>query len=1172
MERGGAAGNGKSHQAVERCNSSAHPNELLLDEYLRSQGLCRKRIAKDGSCLFRAVSEQVFHTQSKHLEVRRACVSYLRRNRDKFEAFIEGSFDEYLKHLEKPQEWVGQVEISALSLLYKRDFIIYQEPNRPPARVTENGFPDTILLCFSNGNHYDSVYPKTFVDAAAICQSILYEMLYQNVFKVDIRAIMPSVLDANSEINEEHFNDSENSDSDVEVEMIGGKTANERDVTGFKSQSCNKVLKKQQMKSESSTHVTLPRKVLQAFNPNIYRNIEYEVWQKMEQAQQKKDYSIAAGMQYAVGDKCKVFLDDGRYYNAHIQAVDPDDGPVVVYVEELGEKYNASLQNLRPLTQVSRGSSWNRVQGKRAKKPMNINSEADFKGVKNSSSFVNKPNRLQSSLPPRLQQTMGARQQCSTQQSPGQQPKKSSAEYVGRDEDFPKLSKKHDRDLESNYTNSECQHLAPSVKVEPEANEAQAPDKMHQRAEQPFPALNNPLEIPPCPTTQRMDPVLQSDMSSSHLPSSTPSLTSPVLSVHPSESVTCQSAVMSSPTVSQPQVTSAFITPLCAPMRGANLPPMPATHITSSYDDLLYPGFAVNEKGEYLTSAPVFSYNKNGADLPNDKSILRFFYNLGVKAYSLPLWPPYSYLYPLNQAYLKSCGIYPRSPAPIFHPNPWFHATAGVMQNENVMSPPHLSSPAETNAPDHSVQRDISDIHSHSPLPQAATLLLPHKSKPVLDTPIPEQSPQNLNPSFPRYFPNLIADGTQHSGWRPPVPQALFSQQAQMHAFSFHPMYMALPSHVFPLQVNNDQKVGAPDLGEPVSDNTQRREMEEMGRQPKLLTSAEDDRLTRSQPVIFEGSRLLVKAGGGIGDAYPLVEEQSVSSPGEGRAKQHSALKRDKESVLIEKLNPAPDSGFSGVDTQSFEAHKVAGADANELEVASQHPEAKSRSDLTLQCISESNVDPVAHDAEVTLLDHTSENNYKMPAMLNNNKPVQFYSQTLGKERHYVKEDSSSERTVYRRSPYVRKKGEKEMSRKKWQGKSWASKTTCCLPDSHVNNRDAADSIKNESKSPTKAGSVQGVNSVAQNSEIHIDLGTDRHESKNENKQEKVKNQKFSMRQNRLDEETGLGIRRNHDVKEFQNRMDVENVSGMSFEGKHSSFKKQRYRAGGKPNPAVRKY
>ncbi|KAB1282299.1 OTU domain-containing protein 4 [Camelus dromedarius] len=62
---------------------------------------------------------QVLHSQSRHVEVRMACIHYLRENREKFEEFIEGSFEEYLKRLENPQEWVGQVEISALSLMYR---------------------------------------------------------------------------------------------------------------------------------------------------------------------------------------------------------------------------------------------------------------------------------------------------------------------------------------------------------------------------------------------------------------------------------------------------------------------------------------------------------------------------------------------------------------------------------------------------------------------------------------------------------------------------------------------------------------------------------------------------------------------------------------------------------------------------------------------------------------------------------------------------------------------------------------------------------------------------------------------------------------------------------------------------------------------------------------------
>lgn len=39
--------------------SNERAAEKLMDDYLKSIGLHRKKIAKDGSCLFRAVAEQV---------------------------------------------------------------------------------------------------------------------------------------------------------------------------------------------------------------------------------------------------------------------------------------------------------------------------------------------------------------------------------------------------------------------------------------------------------------------------------------------------------------------------------------------------------------------------------------------------------------------------------------------------------------------------------------------------------------------------------------------------------------------------------------------------------------------------------------------------------------------------------------------------------------------------------------------------------------------------------------------------------------------------------------------------------------------------------------------------------------------------------------------------------
>jgi len=164
-----------------------------------------------------------------------ACIHYLRENREKFEAFIEGSFEEYLKRLENPQEWVGQVEISALSLMYRKDFIIYREPNVSPSQVTENNFPEKVLLCFSNGNHYDIVYPIKYKENSAMCQSLLYELLYEKVFKTDVSKILMG-LDT-SEVADE--NSSEISDSEDDSCKSKATTAN--DVNGVKALSSDQV-------------------------------------------------------------------------------------------------------------------------------------------------------------------------------------------------------------------------------------------------------------------------------------------------------------------------------------------------------------------------------------------------------------------------------------------------------------------------------------------------------------------------------------------------------------------------------------------------------------------------------------------------------------------------------------------------------------------------------------------------------------------------------------------------------------------------------------------------------------------------------------------------------------------------------------------------------------------
>ncbi|XP_063271432.1 OTU domain-containing protein 4 isoform X3 [Prinia subflava] len=753
------------------------PGDTAMDRYLRSQGLYRKKVAKDGSCLFRAVAEQVLHSQSRHIDVRMACVDYLRKNREKFEAFIEGPFEDYLKSLENPQEWVGQVEISALSLMYKKDFIIYQEPNASPSRVTENGFSDKVLLCFSNGNHYDIVYPIEYAEKAALCQSLLYELLYEKVFDVDVKKIVAELGAVG--VAEESNGSSEVSASDSEDDSYRSKATTVSDTNGTKSLSGNKHLES----NGSPNSLVLPRKVLRSLDPLVYRNVEYEVWLRSKWDQQKQDFSIAAGMQYSIGDKCQVRLDhNGKFYNAHIQEVFSENGPVVVFVEELGAKHAVSLKSLKPLPQTSPMEGWNTVPGKKMKKfypawGQNAQPDAECRGPKNQSKSV-KP---QSALPPRLQHTVGTRQHqflCS-----GPQPHQTSAEQKAPGRNPPQAARKAERERGEEPSaggrdrdrDRDGLHfgLSPEERRERQAlEESRSLYEIQQRDEQAFPALCNnqsvcqaatqtvdnvnqkkfsnserrnskwtaeveeqekesnsrqihlsqklepnsseknsqdesyPKASSPLEQVKTDSPVLAEQTLSECLPSVTPT-PSPVFSeVHlppavpsvpaivpawPSEPATYgpagippqipASSLMPGPAagpdslVPQAQVTSTSGAGVPVWPQAVNQPLMPLPQTLNPYQDPLYPGFPFNEKGERAV-APPYSLCSTGEDLPKDKNILRFFFNLGVKAYSCPMWAPHSYLYPLHQAYLAACRMFPNVSVPVYPHSPWFQEAA----------------------------------------------------------------------------------------------------------------------------------------------------------------------------------------------------------------------------------------------------------------------------------------------------------------------------------------------------------------------------------------------------------------------------------------------------------------------------------------------------------------
>uniref|UniRef100_A0A672V0X6 OTU deubiquitinase 4 n=1 Tax=Strigops habroptila TaxID=2489341 RepID=A0A672V0X6_STRHB len=637
----------------------------------------------------------------------------------------------------------GKLIFNCYFFVLRKDFIIYREPNASPSHVTENGFSDKVLLCFSNGNHYDIVYPIEYSEKAALCQSLLYELLYEKVFDTDVKKIIAELSAVG--VTEESNGSSEVSASDSEDDSYRSKATTVSDMNGLKSLSDNKHLKS----NGNPALLVLPKKVLKALNPSVYRNVEYDVWLQSKWDQQKQDFSIAAGMQYSVGDKCKVRLEhNGKFYNAHIQEVCSENGPVVVFVEELGAKHAVSLKSLKPLPQTSPMEGWNTVPGKKTKKffptwGQNAQPDADCRGPKNQSKSI-KP---QSALPPRLQHTVGTRQHqflCS-----GPQPHQTSTEQKtpGRNPSQTVRKAERERTEDLNHGSRDCNYfgLSPEERREKQAiEESRSLYEIQQRDEQAFPALSNSVSQA---ATQTVDNVNQKKFSSNErrnskwtaeveeqkdkgkniwnltecLPSITPT-PSPVFSeVHlppavpsvpaivpawPSEPATYgpagipaqipASSLMPAPAtgpdsiVSQAQVTSAPVAGVPVSLQAVNQPLMPLPQTLNPYQDPLYPGFPFSEKGERAV-APSYSLCSTGEDLPKDKNILRFFFNLGVKAYSCPMWAPHSYLYPLHQAYLAACRMYPNVSLPVYPHSPWFQeAPPAPSENEPARTNRHF--------------------------------------------------------------------------------------------------------------------------------------------------------------------------------------------------------------------------------------------------------------------------------------------------------------------------------------------------------------------------------------------------------------------------------------------------------------------------------------------------
>ena len=101
--------NAKSHQTIHRMNNVKTKH---MD------------ISKDGNCFFRCVSQFMYNTQNRHLDVRQQIMSTIIDNKEYYSELIEGNFQTHVDNVSSPKAWATEAEILAASETFNIDIFV----------------------------------------------------------------------------------------------------------------------------------------------------------------------------------------------------------------------------------------------------------------------------------------------------------------------------------------------------------------------------------------------------------------------------------------------------------------------------------------------------------------------------------------------------------------------------------------------------------------------------------------------------------------------------------------------------------------------------------------------------------------------------------------------------------------------------------------------------------------------------------------------------------------------------------------------------------------------------------------------------------------------------------------------------------------------------------------
>ena len=94
---------------------------------LQKKGLWLKENAGDGNCFFRAIADQIYGNEYRHVTLRREVIDHLKANKEEFKLFMENDMkiEKYINLMSRDGAWGGQLEMSILAQIHKFNVILH---------------------------------------------------------------------------------------------------------------------------------------------------------------------------------------------------------------------------------------------------------------------------------------------------------------------------------------------------------------------------------------------------------------------------------------------------------------------------------------------------------------------------------------------------------------------------------------------------------------------------------------------------------------------------------------------------------------------------------------------------------------------------------------------------------------------------------------------------------------------------------------------------------------------------------------------------------------------------------------------------------------------------------------------------------------------------------------